>query len=104
MPTAATIPIATPRRRADEWVPELCEQFSSATGWPLRYVPASHLRAGRSVDMPESCWQAEVRDGQQLVGQLRLDFPHEPRDDRAFAAVSQLSAVMADLVDRKSVV
>lgn len=89
-----------PQRRADEWVPELCAQFSNATGWPLRYVPANHFSDIDSAVPRPSCWQAEVHDGQQLVGQLRLDLPHERHVDRSFAMVSQLSKSLADLVEQ----
>lgn len=89
-----------PHHRADEWVPALCEQFSNATGWPLRYLPTSHVSESDkrpSVDAAP-CWLAEVHDGQQLVGQLRLDRPHAPHAHRSFAAASELSKLLADLV------
>lgn len=87
-------------RRTDEWVPALCAQFSSATGWPLRYVPRNHVSDIDSAVPLESCWQTEIRDGQQLVGQLRLDLPHDSHVDRSFATVSQLSKGLAQLVEK----
>jgi sigma-B regulation protein RsbU (phosphoserine phosphatase) len=86
--------------RTDEWVPELCAQFSNATGWPLRYVPASHFPVGQSAGEKDSCWQAELRDGQQLVGHLRLDVPHDRPDVGTLAEVSRLSEVLAKLVEQ----
>lgn len=96
---ATSQPLSEHRRRNDEWVPEVCAQFSDATGWPLRFVPASHFDLQpHSAD--ESCWTAEVRDGKQVIGQLRLDLAHESRNDRAFPAVSQLSGLMAELLEQ----
>ncbi len=97
---AAPFKLTKPDRRADEWVPALCSQFSNATGWPLRYVPANHFSDIESAVPSESCWQVEVRDGQQLVGRLRLDLPHERHVDRSFATVSQLSKSLAELVEQ----
>lgn len=85
-------------RPADEWVPVLCEQFSNATGWPLRYLPASHVCEKEPSADSDSCWQAEVHDGQHLIGQLRLDRPHDPQVRRSFAAASELSKLLAELV------
>lgn len=96
----APLQLTEPRRLADEWVSALCEQFSNATGWPLRYVPASHFPGSDPICSAESCWQAEVRDGQQLVGQFRLDLPHEPHVDRSFTTVCQLSQILAGLVEQ----
>ncbi len=97
---AASLNRTEPHQRADEWVPELCAQFSNATGWPLRYVPANHFSDSDSAVPRQSCWQAELHDGQQLVGQLRLDLPHERHVDRSFAMVSQLSKSLAELVEQ----
>lgn len=97
---AAPFKLTEPDRHADEWVPALCAQFSNATGWPLRYVPANHFSDIDSAVPSESCWQAEVHDGQQLVGRLRLDLPHEPHVDRSCATVSQLSNSLAELVEQ----
>ena len=88
-------------RCADEWVPAFCAQLSEATGWPLRFVPANHFSGNDSTPAAaESCWQAEVRDGQQLVGRLRIDLPHEPQRDPLSATAKQLPNVLADLVER----
>ncbi|MBM3968940.1 MAG: serine/threonine-protein phosphatase [Planctomycetes bacterium] len=89
-----------PQRRSDEWVPELCTHFSNATGWPLRYIPADQSSDSALMIPRQSCWQTELRDGQQLLGQLRLDLPHERQVDRSFAMVSQLSQGLADLVQQ----
>lgn len=91
---------AEPHRRADEWVQELCGQFSDATGWPLKFVSCGLKHSVTSIDDSDCCWQAEVGDGEKPVGQLRLEVPHDHRADRSFMAVSQLSAAFADLVGK----
>lgn len=93
-----------PHRHPSEWVPAVCAQFSEATGWPLKFVPANHFMVPEidcdSAVPTESCWQTEVRDGQQIVGRLRLDLPHESHADRTFATVSQLSTILAELLEQ----
>lgn len=91
---------AEPQRRTDEWVQELCGRFSDATGWPLKYVSGRLKHSDTSIDDSDCCWRAEVGDGENLVGQLRLESPHDPQADRSFVAVSGLSAIFADLVGK----
>lgn len=97
---ATSLELAEPHHRTDEWVPALCAQFSDVTGWPLRYVPHSHLSQLGSTASAEPCWKAEVRNGLQTVGQLRLDPPHNSSDTHSFAAVSQFSQLLADLLEQ----
>ena len=101
---APPLPLTEPPQSTDEWVPAVCAQFSEATGWPLKYVPAKHFsdfQAHRDSELAQPpCWQAEVRDGQQVVGRIRLDLPHEPRANQSLAAVSQLSKILAELVEQ----
>lgn len=91
---------AAPNRRTDEWVQELCGQFSDATGWPLKYVAGRREHNAVSIVDSDCCWQADVGDGENLVGQLRLEVPHDCRADRSFGAVSQLSAIFAEMVGK----
>lgn len=97
---ATSLELAEPHHRTDEWVPALCAQFSDVTGWPLRYVPHSHLSQLGSATSSEPCWKAELRNGLQTIGQLRLDPPHNSSDAHSFAAVSQFSQLLADLLEQ----
>ncbi|TXT22401.1 MAG: protein serine/threonine phosphatase with GAF(s) sensor(s), partial [Planctomycetota bacterium] len=66
----------------------------------VRAISGRREHVAASIVDSDCCWQAEVRDGENLVGQLRLEAPHDPRADRSFMAVSQLSAIFAELVDK----
>jgi sigma-B regulation protein RsbU (phosphoserine phosphatase) len=63
-------------------------------------VPASHFSGLDALAPANSRWHAELRDGQHLVGMLRLDPDHEPQSIRTFEDVSQFSQNLAGLVEQ----
>lgn len=101
MGAASVNPTALPERGTD-WLPRLCERFSNATGWPMRFVPANEAQTSRAASawFGRPCWQAELHDGEQTVGQLELAFPDGRLNDPSFAAVRQLTENLAELLER----
>ena len=58
-------------------LPELCRAFEQATGWPLRYVPATEPAdsEGPFVDDPGCAWWYAVSACDSVLGYLRMDLP-----------------------------
>ncbi|HLQ45084.1 MAG TPA: GAF domain-containing protein, partial [Planctomycetaceae bacterium] len=101
MPVTERTQITRPACRANEWISAACEQFSRATGWPLRFV-AARRRGERPErhDLGSECWWVEVRDGQKIVGRLSLGLPDGETGDHSFAAVRELAELVADLLGK----
>lgn len=99
MPVIEREPITRPVCRGDEWVSVACEQFSRATGWPLRFVAAR--RRGERPEQPNidsECWSVEVRDRQKLCGRLSLGQPDDDASAHSFAAACEMAELVAELV------
>ncbi len=97
--------ISSSQRRADEWIPEACERFSQATGWPLRFMPARHRldRLERRCEFErdeENGWTIEVREAQTTFGQLSLGVPELEFEDHSFEAVRELAELFGAMLAR----
>lgn len=102
MPVAERQAIRRPQRRAAEWIPLVCEQFSQATGWRLRFV-SERLRLDQPGEVEffgSPCWTSEVRGAQGIVGNLVLDLPESEFEDRSFAAVCELAELFGEMIAR----
>jgi sigma-B regulation protein RsbU (phosphoserine phosphatase) len=86
------------------WIRDVCRQFSDASGWELRFLPAvpgkvedveSRLRSD-----PESCWFTEINDGQTPVGFLQLLMPADVRNRQSLSSVGDLADAFAQLIGR----
>ena len=91
---------------APKWIEGICRRFSDATGWPLIFVPAGSDRFKtisclRDRDH-ESCWTADILDGNRWIGYLRMDLPREVKDDRSFSAICELAEIVVSLISEIS--
>ena len=97
--------ISSFQHRADEWIPDACDKFSQATGWPLSFIPARHRldrlkhRDGFGLD-EANCWTIEVSVAQTIFGRLSLGLPVVEFEDRSFAAVRELAELFGEMLAR----
>ncbi len=105
MPVAERHTISRSQCRADEWIPHACEQFSQATGWPLRFVPARHRldRLEKWDDRAQDetvCLTIEVHEAQTVFGRLSLGLPDTEFEDCSFDAVRELAEMFGAMLAR----
>jgi phosphoserine phosphatase RsbU/P len=86
------------------WIRDVCRQFSDASGWELRFLPAATGRVegveSRLRSDPESCWSTEISDGQGPIGFLQLLVPADIRNRQSLSSVGDLADVFAQLINR----
>ncbi len=80
----------------------ICRQFSEATGWVLRFTPATEETAEAVLQRLETdaccCWHGEVRDESAIAGYLHLDVPEYGEPPSTPEAVIALAQTIANLV------
>jgi phosphoserine phosphatase RsbU/P len=89
-----------------EWIQNICQRFTDATGWPMFYRPMrsnemSRVQAALEAD-PTCCWHHEVNDSQRRLGYLSIHLPDHPGIDRSFGPACELAGSIADLLSRLS--
>ena len=88
---------------AHDWIEGICRQFSEITSWPLKFHPATDGGAIKDANSDfECCWQSDIHDGQDRVGQLRIDLPEDATIDRSFLTISKLADLYGHLIGRLS--
>ncbi|MCH7685839.1 MAG: hypothetical protein IH899_04020, partial [Planctomycetes bacterium] len=85
-----------------EWIEDICRRFSDATGWPLNFAAAGSERFQTISSLQErdreSCWFAEISDGDHRIGYVWMDLHREVRDDRSFLAICELGEIVVGLI------
>lgn len=80
----------------------ICRQFSEATGWVLRFTPATEETAPSVLSRLETdaccCWFDEVRDESAVSGYLHLDVPEMGAPETSLESVTTLAKTLANLV------
>jgi sigma-B regulation protein RsbU (phosphoserine phosphatase) len=86
------------------WLDETCTRFTEATGWPMRFERTA-VRA-RIASEPagsaenEDCWSRDLSNGENVLGNLRLDLPARPESDQTFTTIWRMADVVGDLCNR----
>lgn len=83
-------------------LPELCRAFEQATGWPLRYVPATEPAdsEGPFVDDPGCVWWYAVSVCDSVLGYLRMDLPGPSDEVADLHAAGELGNQVGQLVGK----
>jgi sigma-B regulation protein RsbU (phosphoserine phosphatase) len=85
-----------------KWIEVICRRFSDATGWPLNFAAAGSERFNTISSLQErdheSCWFAEINDGDHRIGYVWMDLPREERNDRSFLAICELGEIVVGLI------
>ena len=80
----------------------ICRRFSDATGWPLVFAPTGSDRFNTIASLRErdheTCWSAEISDGDRRIGYLCMELPREVEDDRSFSAICVLAEIVVSLI------
>ncbi|QDT50869.1 Phosphoserine phosphatase RsbU [Symmachiella dynata] len=80
----------------------ICRQFSEATGWVLRFTPATEETAEAVLDQLNTdaccCWHAEIRDELAIAGYLHLDVPQFNEPNSSLESVTALGQTLANLI------
>ena len=91
---------AIARRTGDglDWIAQISDRVSAATGWPLRFrpLPADETSSRHA----ETCWSADVRRGEDILGQLQIDLPDDPGRDPAFQSTCELGESLSALISQ----
>ncbi len=93
-------------RRVDNFeklIASIAQRFSSATGWPLRFISAAkihNVEAWQTEARERFPWYGPINDGRQVLGFLCLELPGNARQDKNFFAVQELAELTRDLVNR----
>lgn len=84
-----------------EWLNATCTEFSDATGWDLKFIPA------RDDDVPgfdrrelDWCWHTEISDGEQRYGAIHLDVPGLSTPALTFDSAYRLAELCASHVNQ----
>lgn len=84
----------------------LVRQFSDATGWVLRFTPATKETAEAVLQTLEDdaccCWHTEVRDEADVSGYLHLDVPMQGEPQSSLESVALLAKSLAGLISEMS--
>ncbi len=80
----------------------ICRQFSEATGWTIRFTPATEETAETVQQQLETdaccCWHGEVKDEMSVTGYLHLDVPEYGEPPSSLESVIALAQTFANLI------
>ncbi len=80
----------------------ICRQFSEATGWVLRFTPATDETAEAVQEHLNTdaccCWFAEIHDESAVAGFLHLDVPQYSEPPSALESAMALGQTFANLI------
>lgn len=95
--------VQTERRSSNtvQWLETLCSDFSSATGWDLRFVPdRGEQQDGFDRRELDWCWHAEINDGDNRWGAFHLDVPRRSQPTLTFDSAYRLAELLAVQANR----
>jgi len=84
----------------NSWIHDVCRRTSSALGWNLEYQPAEdtdHSEWGADTDVT---WQADIHDGVDLIGHLRLSSDGAETDETDLRTAVATTNVVAELIGK----
>lgn len=84
-------------------VPELCAHFQQATGWSLRFRPATAGFEKQYAELerdPACCWIGCISDGQRPAGMLWLERPENSYPSAGFVEAAGLAEAIGRLLDQ----
>lgn len=90
--------------KAPGWLAAVCQRFTEATGWTLRYTalegePTGQVEAELRA-LSGCCWLAPIDDGRETTGFLHLELPDDESRDRSYRAVTELGEIVGHLLSR----
>jgi sigma-B regulation protein RsbU (phosphoserine phosphatase) len=80
------------------WIDDVCRRASEALGWELEFQPAADDSPWRGADEP--LWQADIHDGAELTGRLRLAPAQTDADEADLRTAVATASLVAELVGR----
>ena len=85
-------------------IPQVCRQFSDATGWTLEFTRVDAVTAEEFESFLEQstdcCWHTEINDGDERLGYLHITLPEDSAVDRNLVTVCRLAELVAQLINR----
>ena len=86
-------------RNSEDWYQGICDKFKESTGWELIFTPVDASNTDETPDI-EILWSAEVTDGRNRIGHLKLTISDTSVSDSEFESVRLMADLIASLLNR----